>query len=1090
MNFSNEQLKQCIIIASNPSSSDAKKATSLLDSFRNEVNVDVAVKHCLELIHHASHKNSPDSTHISFFAWSTIQLCLEYSINITTSFTNQTASQTNSYRGIVSETCRLDIRNMVLNNISSNNIPTEYFFEKKIALVIVLLIIFDFPERWPNAFDEIMSTFLQEASSCNPPMLKVDIYLRVLDDLCDKVVDFYTSGTNETVIQERKTLIKDLVRGLTPSAIINNEEPDPTTTIVYRLVKTILDITNLYKDSTSEESCLAPLALSVFKRFSSWINIKLVLDDSVINLLLSCFKPFTKDGVKTCQDDPEEDVSSALAIQAAECFSEIIQRGMTTNDKLQLFMKINIIPNLIQVHQSNPENGNVANYQEYGIILDEDTNVYVAIKLAELINSTGSEIFVCWEDKDIHQDDEKAKVAGILLQQFFTPFFHCFAYDDIDVTSSVLPVANRFVLSVGKEYKSKQNNQQSSGKFQFFSTLQYIDYLLSLLYQQMKYPSDFQFDYNDDDEADEQAFRFNLRKLYIQMVRTYPIDLTIRFLCQVFANLPMPLSTCPIMSLEASLRLLFHFSEGIRPSTYKSSKSASAYLMNKIDAFHDLVVALYSNSDLVEHSHDEITLLYFDVAVRYLDLFKKHPELLPNLLEIISGTKGLQHPTCSRVRSRSCYLLLRLVQGLSKGGQMKGYVETAVRGIQNLLSNPNLNIQHEDTLYLFETIGLLLGTTGNITDLQVKSQYLAAVISPHMQNIEQILQSPHLQRDPKHYGLQLSQCIAAVSYLSKGFGKLPDESTQSILTSTINTTFLVLQTLPKEEPVRNKSMILIQRMILCLSQDRVLEFVPSFLELLINNCTSEDAINVSQLINQIALKYKEASIPTLSMAIIPFIQKCQALVQELQNESASEVNKNSHSNSFSPAHWEIEQFAIQKLAYSSLQHIASNNVSEALLSSSTLPHLEQVLQLMRQGATTAKDPIVKKTCIVFFKDLSKKWLDEDLNESSPINKSVQNGFLQFVYQSLIPDLFICILESSFNERDAMQARIVSEIASLLIVLKSKRGASEVEFQIANNTVDSINIPQGTIAQILGPETPREAEMNLKIYLKTMKTPKS
>ena len=61
---------------------------------------------------------------------------------------------------------------------------------------------------------------------------------------------------------------------------------------------------------------------------------------------------------------------------------------------------------------------------------------------------------------------------------------------------------------------------------------------------------------------------------------------------------------------------------------------------------------------------------------------KGRAELLSAFLVAMTGEKGLQHPH-SRVRSRSCYFLLKLVKTMKN--VMRPYVETVIGGIQGRL---------------------------------------------------------------------------------------------------------------------------------------------------------------------------------------------------------------------------------------------------------------------------------------------------------------------------------------------------------------------------------------------------------------------
>lgn len=126
----------------------------------------------------------------------------------------------------------------------------------------------------------------------------------------------------------------------------------------------------------------------------------------------------------------------------------------------------------------------------------------------------------------------------------------------------------------------------------------------------------------------------------------------------------------------------------------------------KHETFREVLLWLHG-SDITSHHHREVLILYYDIVVRYSAVLKMKPELLPSILAAISGTSGIQH-SHPRVRSRSCYLLLKLVKAMKT--LMMPYVATAVGGIQSLLSNiSTLPLDPDDTLYLYETIGLLLG---------------------------------------------------------------------------------------------------------------------------------------------------------------------------------------------------------------------------------------------------------------------------------------------------------------------------------------------------------------------------------------------
>ena len=650
-----QELEKYVIVASDPTRAKSEitveSATLALDYIRNEIPVNTAAEQCIQLL------DWSENTHAIFFAWSTLQHCLSPKI---------TAVVTS--RGVVDERCRQKIREIILLENKSCILSKHSYIRTKIGVVMALVVQIEYPEQWPAAFHDIIHALVViNTADEDIRFLKMDLFLRILEGICDEIVENHCNKN----VHARNTLIKDFMRGfVVPDVSYQHNEVASTDTVVSEIIETLFNIAKYYtiaskQGQTNVQKNLAPFALSVLRRFIPWVSLSYIANKSVVSLLYSCF-------AERCEGDPENDISTAIAISSIDCLHELISRGMTIDKKIRLLIDINLFPNLIKLNSFD----NGIHYSSTGLELNENTNIYLAIKVAQLINTTGLELVECWEKQSVSENRENNQIVikqiAQLLHQFMPIFFHCFTYDDIDVTGAVLPVANNIVMALGKELK-----QPEELKYKDFSFSPHLTRFLTEIYSQMQYPNDFQFDQNSDEDAEEQIFRYDLRKLYIKVIRVCPRDISLHFICQIFANIPIPLSSAPPMPLEAALRLLFHYSEGIRPN---------ASTVMKMEPFHDLVLAIHS-SDVSLHSLDEILMLYFDIAVRYLDVFKTKPEFLPKVLEAISGQRGLQHSNSQRVRSRSCYSLLRLVKGMSPNGRMKGYVDPAVRGIQGKLFN-------------------------------------------------------------------------------------------------------------------------------------------------------------------------------------------------------------------------------------------------------------------------------------------------------------------------------------------------------------------------------------------------------------------
>jgi exportin-T len=686
------------------------------------------------------------------------------------------------------------------------------------------------------------------------------------------------------------------------------------------------------------------------------------------------------------------------------------------------------IPNLVTISPDNTDESSVS----------ADTMESI-ISMATLINTIALEIMPLYEHEIMETNitttsETTANLSEFdnLFQQVFDLSIRTFMYDDIDVSVEILPFVVRLSYYMNEESGS---DDHISRKF-----IHYLPLLLHILYQQMKYPIDFCYrsEENDDDDeaAEEIMFRTELCHVYKKLVSAAP-STCLEFLKELLRTIPTTITTNTTTTLnlaaastpdiEAVLRLLYVFCEAIRPAP-----GLKAVMQNEV--FRNILLVLHQ-SNITQHSHQEVLCLYYENSVRYYPFFlsPEHGDWLSKLLNSMTSASGLQHPH-PHVRSRCCFLLLKLVQVTIT--LLTPYVETAVTGILSLLNNTGLLLRTDDTLYLFETIGLLLGKTGLAATQQ--SQFLGAVIAPHVQTIESVLTSiEHKAGESRSSGLQenddtlgencliLSNSIAAITNLSKGFTK-PNTEVAILLTETLHITLRVLQKLPSSDQVRNKSMVLLQRMIVCVGQN-VLVTIPLFLQLLVQWATCDDILFVAQLMNQLCIKFKQNTIPAIDGALVPFLEKCQSLVPALHNRVHND------GNSDLPPHLETEQLAIQKLSFIVLHHIVTHQVTGVLFSSINIGHLEAMLRLMHGGVISISDLTVKKTCLRFFRALIEQTNSIPMDTAESRNR-YEHGILVYVGENVIPST-LQVLVTSVNRRqyvsDANGARVTAELGQLM-----------------------------------------------------------
>jgi len=867
------------------------------------------------------------------------------------------------------------------------------YLRTKVGVLLASFIQSDYGNgMWPTAFQDLQSPqLLQEAP---------DILLRTLVALME---DF---GHNETAIIGK---IKDRMRGFdfhqdngTWSQVLPSNQ-----SLSAQILKSIFTL--LFQALEACNGTVPPqqlqitvLALTALKGLMAWIDLSLVLDDSQVLTLV-----FTALAKGSTTDSPMADVG----VVAVECLQELISRGMEDEKKVAILVHTHLLETI---------------HAHVDLTTLDASPIDVVLEVARFVNRTGLEVTSIMLEQNGSSSD-RVTVRSQLLDLFF----RCFAFDDIDVSGAVIPLAGSLIPS----------HEKIQQPISFSDPI--LSKVLSIAFRQMRYPEDFQFDYEDEDDAEEEMYRTELRKLNQKFIRAAP-DAFLQFICHTLSQLRVPLSAAPTGDVEAALRLVYHYCEGVRPPP-------GMKVVMKNQTFRSLLAALHS-SDITMHPHREVLALYYETAVRYYPLLKQQPELLQTVLAALSGPRGLSHEH-PRVRSRCCYMLLRLVKSAGNNSNdsgpnvMRPYVETAVSGIQALLQNQSLQLQSDDTLNLFETIGLLLGKTG--VEPSDQQRYLTQVMRPHIESIEQVLDHKEaLIQDPETYGEILSSSIAAIASLSKGF-KRPEEPVQLLLIEALHFSVKVLEALPSVEAVRNKTMVLMQRLIQCL-EDRVAPIIPRLLQLLILHCSQEDILDVAQLFNQLSIKFKERSIPLIDTALLPFLQKCYILANDATTTTtaASEENNGMTTTTTAAPHERTEQMSIYKLTYMVLNNLACNQASGVLYTATNLSSLEGILQSISEGATKVEDIIMKKHCLVFFKEVLEAWVVVDpttaaasVNPSSPPPPpppSVVQGFVQFLHSVMLPGVLKSFVQSSaFSIHDANQWRCVLEVVAILDTLRQR-----------------------------------------------------
>ena len=552
-------------------------------------------------------------------------------------------------------TLRNQLRTILLSTISN---PTNLqlmpsFIITKIAVLLALLVREEYPNYgWCCPLKDVLVALHLVGNSMqiidDNVMSSMAMYISFLDAISDEIVypsyaedDNNSNSSKQHYAQQRirREEVKDALRGHAIAPYGNNNvssnsntaqqaiplEHTDTANIVGWLLDVVNTITTHASSSSSSLSItqddnknrklsIAVRALATLKRYLSWIDLRLVTNPTLIQVLLDglgrASPSTTTSPASTLADKEEEDEEptqcTILAVECAYCLCEIINRGMEDEKKVLLLTELRIFDTLCRLSQidasdtgSSTTSNNSGSVKKLDLINDSNggTQIEAVAAAAELINIAGLALIQGWE-----LDPTSCQSAIIQMKQCLELTLACLAYDSIDVSGAVVDVTSRILVSLEKK---EDNWVTIFGDTSICNTI--LSRILIILQRRMKYPHNFQFDYENEEEAEEEVYRTSLRKLYQRIVRLRP-QITLQFIGQCLSNLPTPLSSSSTPDIEVALRFVYHYGEGRRPAP--GAKTAL-----KDGPFREMIMAVH-RSDVAAHPHREVLLLYYDLSVK------------------------------------------------------------------------------------------------------------------------------------------------------------------------------------------------------------------------------------------------------------------------------------------------------------------------------------------------------------------------------------------------------------------------------------------------------------------------------------------
>ncbi|XP_035825468.1 exportin-T isoform X2 [Aplysia californica] len=307
--------------------------------------------------------------HVKFFC---LQVC-EYVLK--TRYVQASSEDKTSMKGFIMACLDMEA------NASSQSKP---FLRNKLAQVVSLAFVVDYPQHWPNFFNDTLVTLTHGP-------LAVDMYLRVLMAIDGEVVDRDIAHTAEE--SQRNTLIKDAMREQS----------------VNQLSDMWFQVMTTYESSQPD---IVSMCLEIVGRYVSWMDIGFFANDRMVTLLLRFL---------TLQ---------SLRESACDCVHEIISKGMEPVGKTSLIESfVSVLDNA-------------------GIFKVDDGDVDFLCKLAKLINGMGLGLISSWQKLSKMGTTKNSETTRSALESKVPYMLRFLGDEDDDVSAAVLEFATEYIAMI------------------------------------------------------------------------------------------------------------------------------------------------------------------------------------------------------------------------------------------------------------------------------------------------------------------------------------------------------------------------------------------------------------------------------------------------------------------------------------------------------------------------------------------------------------------------------------------------------------------------------------------------------------------
>lgn len=912
------------------------------------------------------------------------------------------------------------IRDALMVYARQTNVPGSPLLDtthirNKLTQTFTYLFLSLYASDWPSFFDDFRALAGAEGDLGlrNPPATA--LYLRILGSIHDEIAD--TISLKDPAMQKTHMQLKDLVRSRDAQKIALSWQEI------------------LAKWQWPEmETFLVEMCLRTVSRWVMWIDISLVVNETIINAL---FEIARKPQQLTLKDD------------AINTFTEIIAKKMPAKEKIQLMRVLNIstvvselasAPDLADQHSSDYDND-------------------LAETVAKLVNSVIANIVKVFETGGV--DQETLQQTDELLQTF-VPFLLRFFADEFDEVCSIVIGSLTELLTFFRKLANSKGGLAPTYQAMLAP-------ILEAVIRKMKIDESLPWG-EETEQTEEAEFQELRKKLYVLQQTLAAIDEPLyvqtisRVVADTFTRFEADSKSVNWRDLDLALHEMYLFGElAVRNGgLYHKRAPSSTAAQTLVEMMSKMV-----QTGVGAYPFPSIQLMFMEICVRYCQFFEENQNYIPQVLDAFVR---IIHSDALRVRTRSWYLFQRFTKPLRN--HLGNVSQTIIQAVADLLKIqaelPRSSEDEEDMdsddkgtsadalfdsqLYLFESVGCIASGPGVPTEQ--KTLIAQSILNPIFADMEQHL-GPAKNGDERCI-LQLHHDIQAIGTLARGFcdwtpagptnsapRRPPSEAGQEFARAS-EAILVALEGLKRHAQIRNAARFSMSRM-LGIVDVRVSQQLPRWIDgLLYETISNDELVTLLRLIAQLiyALKADEIA-PSLDSMLGSILQRVFAGLGAATDGTDDE----------------IQQQELKREFLSFILVVLKEGLAQILVSATNQPTFETIINVVSHYASDGSDLATARLALSVCTRMTAVWGGPDVaipdvpGSTVPAKQEdnivaapqpVFGGFDTFAVTRFSPLCWVVPSSAGFKPKDPQSRSFITEVATLQETIVRKTGSVYLE----------------------------------------------